>query len=127
MEIQNGSLCSEGGSDGQLLRQFFDDWPRSTEITSGVGRNGGPSRTCLSISTPGDASDFSLKLSTGDGGGREERAHLDWATGWSAHQVTSMGGPLAEALRSATSNDSPTSVLYELNRGTASETSSVST
>ncbi|KAF9594976.1 hypothetical protein IFM89_035749 [Coptis chinensis] len=135
LEIQNGRLSDEGRSDGQLLRQFFDDWPRSNQDSDGVGRNGGPSTTCLSISTPGGSSDFSLKLSTGngdepeyqDGNGREERPQLDWGTGWNAHQVSSMGGPLAEALRSSTSNASPTSVLYELRRGTASETSSVST
>ncbi|PIA25219.1 hypothetical protein AQUCO_12200004v1 [Aquilegia coerulea] len=135
LNMQSGNLCGEGRSDGQLLRQFFDDWPRLNQDTNGVGGNGGSSTTCLSISTPGHpSSDFSLKLSTGngvkpeypDGNGREERP-LDWGTGWSGHQVSSMGGPLAEALRSSTSNASPTSVLYELPRGTASDTSSVST
>ncbi|KAF5174980.1 Growth-regulating factor [Thalictrum thalictroides] len=134
LNMQNGNLCGEGRSDGQLLRQFFDDWPRLNQDTNIVGGNGGPSTTCLSISTPDHpSSDFSLKLSTGngevclDGNGREERPQLDWTTGWVCHQVSSMGGPLAEALRSSTSNASPTSVLYGLRRGTASDTSSVST
>ncbi|KAF1881108.1 hypothetical protein Lal_00023141, partial [Lupinus albus] len=41
----------------------------------------------------------------------------------STKQVTSMGGPLAGALRSSTSTSSPTSVLHQLPRSSASETS----
>ncbi|KAL5717101.1 hypothetical protein ACHQM5_010172 [Ranunculus cassubicifolius] len=140
LDIQNGKLCgAESGPDGQLLRQFFDDWPRSNEDSSGVAdKNGGPSTTTgISISsTPSSDTEFSLKLSTGNvdetvyrdvNGGEEPSQQLDWGTGWSGHQASSMGGPLAEALRSSISNASPTSVLYELHRGTASETSSAST
>ncbi|KAJ0041454.1 hypothetical protein Pint_28224 [Pistacia integerrima] len=39
----------------------------------------------------------------------------------------SMGGPLAEALRSSTSNSSPTSVLHQLPRSSTFEASFVST
>lgn len=97
--------------------------------------------TSLSISVPGDASsDFSLKLSTGnnDNVQREEeisepeRGPLNWGMLWGTHHAGSMGGPLAEALRSSSvsNSSSPTSVLHQLQRGsstTTSETSYVST
>ncbi|XP_057967222.1 growth-regulating factor 3 [Malania oleifera] len=124
-------------SNGQKLRHFFDDWPRSPEDESDHATPAA-STTCLTISIPGNtASDTSLKLSTGNrddqdkaipvvGGARQLLS--GWGGGWEANQVTSMGGPLAEALRSPVPNLSPTSVLHQLQRCTASEsTSSVST
>ncbi|CAN1134905.1 Growth-regulating factor 4 [Linum perenne] len=124
-------------SDGHVLRHFFDDWPRDSD--DGSGNNGNPmnTTTCLSISTPA-ASDVSLKLSTGNDGGEEDarggprgesaQAHMNWAAGWAANQVASMGGPLAEALRSSSSsNPFPASVLHQVPRGgSAAETSYVS-
>ncbi|XAR69714.1 hypothetical protein NMG60_11001415 [Bertholletia excelsa] len=113
-----------GQPNSRVLRQFFDDKPVA-------------SSTSLSISTPGNlASDFSLKLSTGngDGPGLEEgnagrdRAQLHWAGGWGPGPVPQVGGPLGEALRSSASNSSPTSVLHQLPPpGSTSETSFVST
>lgn len=144
--------ASVGGekSDSHILRHFFDDWPRSD---NGRGDNNvsqqmnstSPSATSLSISIPANlssSSDVSLKLSTGgssdQGSGhhihedanadREEHAQLNWAAGWAATQMASMGGPLAEALRSANNNSSPTSVLlHRLQRATNSEASFIST
>nr|XP_043626337.1 growth-regulating factor 3 [Erigeron canadensis] len=121
-------------SGSQVLRPFFDDWPRTVQEQEMLA-------TSLSISVPGDApSDFSLKLSTGnnDSGrhgeemnGERERAPLNWGMLWGTNNAGSMGGPLAEALRSSsTSNSSsPTSVLHQLQRGstTTSETSYVTT
>lgn len=131
-------LSADGKSDGHVLRHFFDDWPRSLQESENAGSNASPvnSATSLSISMPGNSSsDVSLKLSTGirdepgsrDSNAESEQPHLNWAAGWSTNQVASMGGPLAEALRSSTSNSSPTSVLHQLPRGSASETSFVST
>ncbi|PPS12923.1 hypothetical protein GOBAR_AA07711 [Gossypium barbadense] len=100
------------------------------------GTNASPmnSATCLTISMPGNSSsDVSLKLSTGNGDSRREHHQqppLNWAMGgWAAsNQVASMGGPLAEALRSSsTSNSSPTSVLHQLPKGSTSEISYIST
>ncbi|KAI3899018.1 hypothetical protein MKW92_017740 [Papaver armeniacum] len=142
----DNNMSGEAKPDGQVLRHFFDDWPRSNQKSNGgVGNNSSPatSTTCLSISTPGNnnpSSDFSLKLSTGNfderdqgremNGGGAERRQMNWGGGWGTHQMSSMGGgPLAEALRSSsiTNSSSPTSVLHELRRGSISETSSVST
>ncbi|KAK9985757.1 hypothetical protein SO802_030708 [Lithocarpus litseifolius] len=131
-------VSADGKSDGHVLRHFFDDWPRSLQESNNAGSNSSPmnSATCLSISMPGNSSsDVSLKLSTGigeDPGSRDsnaesEQPQLNWASGWATNHVSSMGGPLAEALRSSTSNSSPTSVLHQLPRGSASETSFVST
>ncbi|PSR98497.1 Growth-regulating factor like [Actinidia chinensis var. chinensis] len=137
-EAQN-EVSGDGKSSGGVLRHFFDDWPRSLHEPSRAQSNGCPitSSTGLSISTPSDpTSDFSLKLSTGNGDGpghqegcvRRDELQLNWAGGWGTNQVGPMGGPLAEALRSSsTSNSSPTSVLHQLPRGSASETSYVST
>ncbi|KAL3754114.1 hypothetical protein ACJRO7_001374 [Eucalyptus globulus] len=136
---------ANGGSrsDGHILRHFFDDWPRSLQDSDNSSSNASPmsSSTCLSISIPGNpSSDVSLKLSTGHGdepstNDRDAAAERDhppqlgnWGTGWSPNQVASMGGPLAEALRSSTSHSSsPTSVLHQVPRGLASEASYVST
>ncbi|KAK2970575.1 hypothetical protein RJ640_030948 [Escallonia rubra] len=131
-------LSEEGKSGGQILRQFFDDWPRSLQESDNSGSNTSSvtSATSLSISTPANPpSDFSLKLSTGneeksgsqDGYLEGERAELNWGTAWGSNQVASMGGPLAEALRSSTSSSSPTSVLHQLRRGSTSEASYVRT
>ncbi|XP_028066849.1 growth-regulating factor 3-like isoform X1 [Camellia sinensis] len=136
-ETQN-EVSGDGKSGGRVLRCFFDDWPRSLQQPSNAGTNASPvtSSTCLSISTPNNPppSDFSLKLSTGNGDDRpghqevsveRERLQLNWAASWGTNPVAPMGGPLAEALRSSTaSNSSPTSVLHQLQRGTMSETTS---
>ncbi|KAL1313856.1 hypothetical protein HN51_040622 [Arachis hypogaea] len=138
-----------GRSGGHMLRHFFDDWPRSLhqdpENAENNGGGGGSGRinsaTSLSISMPGNnaaSSDVSLKLSTGygedpgprngNGNAEAEQLQLSWAGGWSSgNQVASMGGPLAEALRSSTSTSSPTSVLHHLPRASASQTSFIST
>ena len=124
-------------SDGHVLRHFFDDWPRSVQEPDNVGITNNSttgsmkSSTSLSISMPGNlSSDVSLKLSTGNGevpGHAETRAHSNRQSGWTAGWNSSpMGGPLAEALRSSNSNSSPTSVLHQLPRGSASETCVVS-
>ncbi|XP_030532329.1 growth-regulating factor 3 [Rhodamnia argentea] len=141
-EVNGGS----GRSDGHILRHFFDDWPRSLQDSDNSSSNASPmsSSTCLlSISIPGNpSSDVSLKLSTGHGSDepsangrsaaeRDPPQLGNWGTGWSPNQVASMGGPLAEALRSSTSHSSsPTSVLHQqVPRGlaSASEASYVST
>ncbi|XP_012441744.2 growth-regulating factor 3 isoform X1 [Gossypium raimondii] len=89
-------------SDGQMLRHFFDDRPRSLQQPDNHAESPMSSATCLSISMPGNSSsDVSLKLSTGNGD------QLNWAAGWASNQVASMGGPLAEALRSSMSNSQP--------------------
>ncbi|KAE8098502.1 hypothetical protein FH972_016559 [Carpinus fangiana] len=136
-EAQN-EASADGKSDGHILRHFFDDWPRSSlQESDNTGSNASPmnSSTCLSISMlENSPSDVSLKLSTGNGdepGSRDSNAEpgqpqLNWAAGWATNQVASMGGPLAEALRSSTSNSSPTSVLHQLPRGHATEASLVS-
>ncbi|KAI3442857.1 Growth-regulating factor [Psidium guajava] len=134
-----------GRSDGHILRHFFDDWPRSLQDSDNSSSNASPmsSSTCLlSISIPGNpSSDVSLKLSTGHGGDessangrnpaeRDPPQLGNWGTGWSPNQAASMGGPLAEALRSSTSHSSsPTSVLHQVPRSlaSASEASYVST
>ncbi|PON42821.1 Growth-regulating factor [Parasponia andersonii] len=136
-ETHNG-VSGDGKSDGHILRHFFDDWPRSLEEPdNGGGSNNNNNRsplnsaTSLSISIPGNSSsDVSLKLSTGDGKepGQRPEAHSDrgqpqlgWAAGWASNPMASMGGPLAEALRSSNSNSSPTSVLHQLPRGSAAD------
>lgn len=117
---------AQPGGD-RTLRHFFDDWPRSLHDADSTTN----SATNLSISTPGNlSSDFSLKLGTGAGDessarGERERTHLNWTGTWEANPVAPMGGPLAEALRSSTSNTSPTSVLHRL-RASNSEASYVS-
>ncbi|KAL2323125.1 hypothetical protein Fmac_027504 [Flemingia macrophylla] len=101
----------EGKSDGHGLRHFFDDWPKPEKSESSDGRSN--SGTCLSMGIT--SSDVSLKLSTGHG---EGTCHL-----------ASVGGPLAEALRSSTSisTSSPTSVLLQLPPNSACETSFIGT
>lgn len=124
-------------SGGRILRHFFDDWPRSIHEQDNTSSSASSltSATSLSISVPENpSSDFSLKLSTGDGdelgaqegNGERERLQLNWGMAWGSNPVASMGGPLAEALRSSrsNSNSSPTSVLHQLQRGSTSETTS---
>ncbi|XP_055809203.1 growth-regulating factor 3-like [Solanum dulcamara] len=113
-------------SSGQILRHFFDDWPRQQL------QEGDNAATSLSISIPGGgsnpSSDFSLKLSTGnDYDSGAQVSNVERSTWGTSHQVASMGGPLAEALRSSTTNSSPTSVLHQLARGSTSEASYIST
>ncbi|KZV48445.1 growth-regulating factor 3 [Dorcoceras hygrometricum] len=121
---------NDGQQGSPMLRHFFDGWPRSLDETTN-------SATTLSISMPGNpSSDFSLKVgsSSGDELGNHVtsldrgRLQLSWGVTWEAKPVAPMGGPLAEALRSATSNSSPTSVLDPLPpRGQAPKASYVST
>lgn len=113
--------CQTGTGGDRTLRHFFDDWPRSAD-------NAARSATNLSIAT----SDFSLKLGTSNGddsssdGGERGRPQLNWGMAWETSRAAPMGGPLAEALRSSVSTSSPTSVLHQLQRSSASETSYVS-
>ena len=129
------SALGDGGkssNSNKVLMHLFDDWPRS-ENSNGSTL---PSSTNLSMSTSGNSSSDFLRLSTGndnelgrtEGNAGTERGHqqLSWnAGGWGANQVSSMGGPLAEALRSS-SNSSPTSVLHQLRRCSAPDTNFVS-
>ncbi|KAM5559559.1 hypothetical protein ABKV19_020960 [Rosa sericea] len=120
-------------SDNHILRPFFDDWPgQLQEPDNGRGNASSMNTaTSLSISIRGNtSSDVSLKLSTGNGvepGQESEQPQLNWPTGWGSNHMASMGGPLAEALRSSNSNSSPTSVLNQLPRGSVCETSFIST
>ncbi|XP_009771979.1 growth-regulating factor 3-like [Nicotiana tabacum] len=120
-------VSADGKSSGQILRQFFDDWPSQLQEVDNVGSNSSSvaSATSLSISMPGNpSSDFSLKLSTGNGYESSPQVSNVERSTWR----TSMGGgPLAEALRSSTTNSSPTSVLHQLSRGSTSEASYIST
>ncbi|KEH24126.1 growth-regulating factor 3 isoform X2 [Medicago truncatula] len=132
-KIEEKSLCEsddhvggDGRPGGQMLRHFFDDWPRSLQDSDNAENN-----------------DVSLKLSTGYGEEpcprnenvglvqteqQQQQLQLNWIGGWnSGNQVSSMGGPLAEALRSSTSTSSPTSVLHQLPRCSGSQTSYIST
>ncbi|XP_010504040.1 PREDICTED: growth-regulating factor 4-like isoform X2 [Camelina sativa] len=110
-EAHNG--FSNGRSDdGHILRHFFDDWPRSSDSASSPMSS---SNCHLSISMPGNGntpSDVSLKLSTGNeeeeenmrnnNNNNSEREQLNWWSNGGNHH-NNMGGPLAEALRSASS------------------------
>lgn len=123
-----GPNQEDSRTDGHILRHFFDDWPRSLQESDNAGGTANSS-TCLSIS------DVSLKLSTGNVDEPSRNSDRDrpamstpWAGGWGSNQVASMGGPLAEALRSSstTVHSSPTSVLQHLPRGAATEVSFIS-
>lgn len=133
-EPQN-KATEDGKSSSHILRHFFDDWPRSLQESD----NGGSSMcssTRLSMSIPeNSSSDVSLKLSTGnvdldlshhESNSDREHRQLSWAAGWPSNHMGSVGGPLAEALRSSNSNSSPTSVLHQLQRVSVPETSFVS-
>ncbi|KAG6531955.1 hypothetical protein ZIOFF_005791 [Zingiber officinale] len=85
------------------------------------------STTHLSISVLGNhSSDFSLKLSTGNPEQPRENNNngleveqlaqpSNKGSGWVSHGAATIGGPLAEALRSSTSTHSPTNVLHKPN------------
>ncbi|XP_059669426.1 growth-regulating factor 4-like [Cornus florida] len=127
-------MSGDANSGNQVLRHFFDDWPRSLkEPAESNASTVTSSATSLSISTASPQSDFSLKLSTGnrdepgpeDRNAEQERPQFNWSAGWDANRVAPMGGPLGEALRS--SNSSPTSVLHQLQRNSTSETSYITT
>ncbi|KAK1300228.1 Growth-regulating factor 3 [Acorus calamus] len=139
---QPDGICNEefkdNASDGRILRPFFDDWPRSHHEQPINTTN---PTTCLSISIPDHPpSDFSLKLSMGgdnthqhcygtNRAGNERRPPsglTNWMS-WGSHgEATSLGGPLAEALRSpASATTSPTSVL-RVPGGSGLERSSIS-
>ncbi|KAK4377747.1 hypothetical protein RND71_004043 [Anisodus tanguticus] len=114
LEAQKDGSGDGKSSSGQILRHFFDDWPRQQQQL----QEGDNAATSLSISMPGGgnpSSDFSLKLSTGnDYDLGPQVSNVERSTWGTSHQVASMGGPLAEALRSSTTNSSPTSVLHRL-------------
>ncbi|KAG0481036.1 hypothetical protein HPP92_011604 [Vanilla planifolia] len=122
--------------EGEELRRFFDDWPKA-EQASNISTNTktADSGTNLSISISANNSDFSLKLSTGNGdsfgNGKTDQGRVllpvgNWVT-WGSNGEASLGGPLAEVLRSSSASiASPKSVLQKP-KGSASETSSIST
>ncbi|XP_075510042.1 growth-regulating factor 3 [Primulina tabacum] len=133
--MENKCSFETQNDGGPTLRHFFDGWSRSLDETTNAA-NSVASATNLSISMPGNpSSDFSLKLGTSsdESGGHvasldRDRLQLSWGGTWEANPVAPMGGPLAEALRSATSNSFPTSVLHRLPpRGPAPKASYVST
>ncbi|KFK34537.1 hypothetical protein AALP_AA5G159100 [Arabis alpina] len=113
-EAHNGGYTNGRSDDGHILRHFFDDWPRSSDSNSSRMS----SSTChLSISMPSNASssDVSLKLSTGNeeeenkNEREEQQQNMNWWSNGGNHH--NMGGPLAEALRSASSSSS---VLHQM-------------
>ncbi|KAM5559558.1 growth-regulating factor 3 [Rosa sericea] len=133
LQLKQREVSGGVQSDNHILRPFFDDWPgQLQEPDNGRGNASSMNTaTSLSISIRGNtSSDVSLKLSTGNGvepGQESEQPQLNWPTGWGSNHMASMGGPLAEALRSSNSNSSPTSVLNQLPRGSVCETSFIST
>lgn len=127
-------------AEGYVLQSFLDEWPKSQrENADSINYTVHPASTTthLSISAPGNqSSDFSLKLSTGNpekpGQDNKNGCEIQLlaqpsnkGTGWVSYGQASMGGPLAEALRSSASTHSPTSVLHSSN-GSISEISSIS-
>ncbi|XP_064976264.1 growth-regulating factor 3-like isoform X2 [Musa acuminata AAA Group] len=140
-QSDRSNFClGDNKAEGYVLQKFFDEWPKSQqEANDTVNYTSHPaSATHLSISIPGNlSSDFSLKLSTGNDAKKPRQASNNdgadgqlvcssnnWS-GWGHHGEASMGGPLAEALRSSASTHSPTSVLHKPN-GSVSETSGIS-
>ncbi|CAL9775832.1 unnamed protein product [Musa acuminata subsp. burmannicoides] len=140
-QSDRSNFClGDNKAEGYVLQKFFDEWPKSQqEANDTVNYTNHPaSATHLSISIPGNlSSDFSLKLSTGNDAKKPRQASNNdgadgqlacssnnWS-GWGHHGEASMGGPLAEALRSSASTHSPTSVLHKPN-GSVSETSGIS-
>lgn len=105
---------NDKSTSSQVLRPFFDDWPRSLQESESLG-------TSLSISVPGNqSSDVSLKLSTGGARGNpgpegivKREQPLQWGSSTSPWGTNQMGGPLAEAFRSSTSTSTPTSMLHQ--------------
>ncbi|KAJ8537676.1 hypothetical protein K7X08_014216 [Anisodus acutangulus] len=101
MDAQNDVSRDGNKSSGQILRHFFDDWPRQQ-----LQDSENASATSLSISMPGNpSSDVSLKLSTGDRHNCGAQVSNVERSTWGTNPVASMGGPLAEALRSSMSNE----------------------
>ncbi|KAG0478640.1 hypothetical protein HPP92_013359 [Vanilla planifolia] len=106
--------------DGRVLRRFIDERPKSDEAST--------ISFCNKITSLGETSDISLKLSTGKNSSevRVLPPACNWVM-WETHGEASIGGPLAEVLRpSPTIIVSPKSVLWK-SKGSASETSSTST
>ncbi|KAG0478649.1 hypothetical protein HPP92_013368 [Vanilla planifolia] len=106
--------------DGRVLRRFIDERPKSEEAST--------ISFCNTITSLGETSDVSLKLSTGKNSSevRVLPPACNWVM-WETHGEASIGGPLAEVLRpSPTLIVSPKSVLWK-SKGSASETSSTST
>ncbi|KAL1822521.1 hypothetical protein ACET3Z_009299 [Daucus carota] len=103
-------------SSSQVLRPFFDDWPRSLQESESLG-------TSLSISVPGNpSSDVSLKLNScgargspgPEGHVKREQLQSQWGSSSSPWGTNQMGGPLAEALRSSSTTMSmATRVLHQ--------------
>ncbi|CAN8254670.1 unnamed protein product [Cochlearia groenlandica] len=104
-EAKNG-FNNVRSEDGHILRHFFDDWPaRSLSDLSTTSSPMNSTTTC-------HLSDVSLKLSTGNEE-EEERNNNDENMNWwscngenqqqnnNNNNNNNMGGPLAEALRSA--------------------------
>ncbi|KAL2509225.1 Growth-regulating factor 4 [Forsythia ovata] len=124
---------SDGKSDGQTLRPFFNKWSRPLQETDNAA-SPVASATNLTISiAENPSSDFSLKLSTGDVDDSEPQVviterdmhqQLNWDATRRTNPMAPMGGPLAEALRSSTF---PTSVLRQLHPCSTSEASYVGT
>ncbi|KAI3985109.1 hypothetical protein MKX01_027195 [Papaver californicum] len=141
------TVLGDGRTDGQVLRHFFDDWPKKSQhqptIGSGNSADGRrTSSTCLSISIengeehhnhPKPSSDFSLKLATGVVGEEDEsgkgkcRDERSQVMNWGGMSNSMGGGPLAEALRSSSNSSSPTSVLHPPPQVSGSESSSIIT
>ncbi|PIA39214.1 hypothetical protein AQUCO_02700414v1 [Aquilegia coerulea] len=134
LEDQCDNKYSENRTDGGQTRHFFDDWPRSQQEPNGININAKPENLPAGDCQP--SSDFSLKLATGNGDeqssrdgdiGTGEHNRLSWGTEWGNHQMSSMGGPLAEALQHSASSSSPTSVLRGATHRSVSDLSGVST
>ncbi|XP_074276886.1 growth-regulating factor 3-like isoform X2 [Silene latifolia] len=136
-DTQHDSTSRDDKSNNRVLMDLFDDWPKSLHGHARPETNCTSSSTSLSISTLGNPTSNFLRLSTGNvdelgrsdvSGPQEnedrEREQISWTGGWGGSPVASMGGPLAEVLRSS-SNSSPTSVLHQLPRCAAPDTSFV--
>ncbi|GAB2235851.1 hypothetical protein Drorol1_Dr00026293 [Drosera rotundifolia] len=109
----------DDSSNNRVLRCFFDAWPQSSDHT-----NSGSSNSSASLSmvpTPKNPSSDFLKLSTGSNG-QDPETHrpMNW---WGGSSNT-VGGPLAEALRSPTGS-SPANALHQLQRASACDSSFV--
>ncbi|KAG9134619.1 hypothetical protein Leryth_000950 [Lithospermum erythrorhizon] len=147
VEIPTPSAVSPGGNAGGGLEKESVT-VATTAVANRVMAHSRSSEPTISLNNPfetqsGDypndgnpSSDFSLKLSTGSNNVEDtdnlshsterEQLQSQWnVPPWGTNQVASMGGPLAEALRSST-NSSPTSVLFQLPAGTRSHPSFVS-
>jgi len=133
---QQRSAGGEKSNSSKVLMHFFDDWPTSLQQSqNGVSNSTGTSSSVnLSMSTTRDQTSDFLRLSTGNGGevsprGSNGNIERDTARGWigGGWGGSQLGGPLGEALRSSAANSSHsrTSVLHQLPRCSASDTSRV--